>query len=190
MSARLPAGTALLVDEAYNELTDRPQANSVVDLVGAGRNVIVSRTFSKIYGLAGLRIGYILSTPENAERINGNIMTIDLSTSALAAAIASLNDEAFMTFSKNRILEGREMILDATRRAGLDTLPDPGQFRVREGTRRGRIESAHGRARNHHPRRLREMEQLVAGQHRQDRGRAPICRSAAGGAEGLTLRRS
>jgi histidinol-phosphate aminotransferase len=128
LSGRLPAGTALLVDEAYNELTDRPQANSVVDLVGAGRNVIVSRTFSKIYGLAGLRIGYILSTPENAERINGNIMTIDLSTSALAAAIASLNDEAFMTFSKNRILEGREMILEATRRAGLDTLPTQANF--------------------------------------------------------------
>src|SRR5437868_4142686 len=128
LSARLPAGTTLLVDEAYNELTDRPQANSVVDLVKAGRNVIVSRTFSKIYGLAGMRIGYTLSTPENAERINGNIMTIDLGTSALAAAIASLNDEPFMRFSKNRILEGREIILDATRRLGLETLPTQANF--------------------------------------------------------------
>ena len=70
LSSSLPAETALLVDEAYNELTDRPHENSMVDLIRAGRNVIVSRTFSKIYGLAGLRIGYILSTPENAERIN------------------------------------------------------------------------------------------------------------------------
>src|SRR3954466_6950917 len=128
LSSRLPAQTTLLVDEAYNELTDSPRQNSVVDLVSAGRNVIVSRTFSKIYGLAGMRIGYIVSTPENADRINANIMTIDLSTSALAAAIASLNDPAFTTFSKNRILEGREIILDATHRLGLQTLPTQANF--------------------------------------------------------------
>ena len=128
LSQRLPAKTTLLVDEAYNELTDRPKANSIVDLVNAGRNVIVSRTFSKIYGLAGLRVGYVLASPENAQRIAGNLMTVDLSTSALAAAIASLNDDAFMAFSKNRILEGREMILAAARRAGLDVLPSQANF--------------------------------------------------------------
>jgi histidinol-phosphate aminotransferase len=127
-SGRLPADTTLLVDEAYNELTDRPHENSVVDLVKAGGNVIVSRTFSKIYGLAGLRIGYALSTPANAERIGGSIMTVDLGTSALAAAIASYNDEAFMAFSKNRILEARGMILDATRKAGLEVLPSQANF--------------------------------------------------------------
>jgi histidinol-phosphate aminotransferase len=128
LSQRLQPKTTLLVDEAYNELTDRPQANSVVDLVKAGRNVIITRTFSKIYGLAGLRVGYALTTPENAQRITGNIMTVDLSTSALAAAIASLNDEAFMTFSRNRILQGREMILAAAGRAGLDVLPSQANF--------------------------------------------------------------
>jgi histidinol-phosphate aminotransferase len=125
---RLPAATTLLVDEAYNELTDRPLANSMLDLVKSGRDVIVSRTFSKIYGLAGLRIGYVLTTPANAQRIADNIMTVDLSTSALAAAIASLNDEAFMAFSKNRILEGRSMILEAARKAGADVLPSQANF--------------------------------------------------------------
>jgi histidinol-phosphate aminotransferase len=128
LSARLPTGTTLLVDEAYNELTDNPGANSVIDLVAAGRNVIVSRTFSKIYGLAGLRIGYVLSTPANAERISSNVMTIDLAASSLAAAIASVNDQAFMAFSKNRILEARGMILDAVRRAGLEALPSQANF--------------------------------------------------------------
>jgi histidinol-phosphate aminotransferase len=128
LSSRLSPQTTLLVDEAYNELTDSPRQNSMIDLVAAGRNVIVSRTFSKIYGLAGMRIGYILSTPQNAERIAGNIMTIDLSTSALAAAIASLNDQAFMTFSKNRILQARRMILDAVRRARLEALPSQANF--------------------------------------------------------------
>ena len=100
----------------------------MVDLVRAGRNVIVSRTFSKIYGLAGLRIGYALSTPANVERIASNVMTIDLGTTSLAAAIASLNDQAFMTFSKNRILQARGMILDAVRSAGLETLPSQANF--------------------------------------------------------------
>lgn len=127
-TSKLPKETVLLVDEAYNELTDQPRANSMIDMVKAGRNVIVSRTFSKIHGLAGLRIGYALSTPANAERIKGNIMTIDLGTAALAAAIASLNDEAFMAFSKNRILEGRGLILDAARKAGLDVLPSQANF--------------------------------------------------------------
>jgi histidinol-phosphate aminotransferase len=127
-SSQLPAQTTLLVDEAYNELTDAPQSNSMVDLVKGGHNVVVSRTFSKIYGLAGLRIGYTLSTLENTARINGNIMTIDLGTSALAAAIASWNDEAFMAFSKNRVLEGRQIILDAAHRLGLETLPTQANF--------------------------------------------------------------
>jgi histidinol-phosphate aminotransferase len=128
LSLNLPPQTVLLVDEAYNELTDRPLENSVVDLVKAGRNVIVTRTFSKIYGLAGLRIGYSLSTPANAERINSNIMTIDLSSASLAAAIASFNDETFMAFSKSRIVEGREMIFAAARKAGADVLPSQVNF--------------------------------------------------------------
>jgi histidinol-phosphate aminotransferase len=159
LSSRLPAGTTLLVDEAYNELTENPRENSVVDLVTAGRNVIVSRTFSKIYGLAGMRIGYILSTLENADRINGNIMTIDLGTSALAAAIASLDDPAFTTFSKNRILEGREIILDATRRLGLQTrptqanfvfvkVPDADAFKARMADRNIIIRGAYGKWKN------------------------------------------
>jgi len=55
-------------------------------------------------------------------------MTIDLSTSALAAAIASLNDQAFMSYSKNRILQARGMILDAVRRARLEALPSQANF--------------------------------------------------------------
>jgi histidinol-phosphate aminotransferase len=128
LSARLPAGTTLLVDEAYNELTDDPRKNSVVDMVAAGRNVIVTRTFSKIYGLAGLRVGYALAPPAQAERISGNMMTVDLATSALAAALASYDDEAFMRFSKARVVEGRQIILDATRRLGLEALPSQTNF--------------------------------------------------------------
>jgi histidinol-phosphate aminotransferase len=124
----LPAATTVLVDEAYNEITDQPEANSIVDLVRGRRNVIVCRTFSKIYGLAGLRVGYALTTPDHARMIQDNLMTLDLSSASLAAAIASFNDSTFMRFSKGRILEGRQMILDATHRLGLETLPTQANF--------------------------------------------------------------
>ena len=125
---RVGPGTTVLVDEAYNELTDRPEESSVVDLVKAGRNVIVCRTFSKIYGLAGLRIGYALAGPQHAAMIRDNLMTLLLSSASLAAAIASLEDPAFATLSRNRIFEGRQIILDGTKRLGLETLPTQANF--------------------------------------------------------------
>jgi histidinol-phosphate aminotransferase len=60
--------------------------------------------------------------------IQDNLMTLDLSSASLAAAIASFNDSTFMRFSKGRILEGRQMILDATHRLGLETLPTQANF--------------------------------------------------------------
>ena len=51
----------MLVDEAYNELTDKPDFNSMIDMVRAGHDVIITRTFSKIHGMAGLRVGYAIT---------------------------------------------------------------------------------------------------------------------------------
>ena len=125
---RVGPGTTVLVDEAYNELTDRPAESSVAGLVKAGRNVIVCRTFSKIYGLAGLRIGYALAPPKHAAMIRDTLMTLLLSSASIAAAIASLEDPAFATLSRNRIFEGRQIILDATKKLGLETLPSQANF--------------------------------------------------------------
>lgn len=124
----LPAGKTLLVDEAYCELTDDPERASVIDLVREGRDVIVTRTFSKIFGLAGLRVGYAITTPANAARIRAQCGTISVNSAGLAAALASFEDDGFMTFSRARIAEGRGMILDAARRAGLRTLPSQTNF--------------------------------------------------------------
>lgn len=122
-----PSAT-LLVDEAYNELTDDPAANSVVDLVREGRDVIVCRTFSKIYGMAGMRVGYAITSPENAERIRSHMMSFGGNTCGLAAAIASYDDTRFLEQSRAAILEGREMILDAASRSGLTALPSQTNF--------------------------------------------------------------
>lgn len=126
--AKVAPKATVLVDEAYNELTDRPEANSVIDLVKAGQNVIVFRTFSKIFGLAGLRIGYAIASPDHAQMIADYSTNLGGSVPALAAAIASYNDEPFKRFSKARVVEARQMIVDAATRLNLTVLPSQTNF--------------------------------------------------------------
>ena len=121
-------GTTVLVDEAYNELTDRPLANSVVDLIREGRDLIVTRTFSKIYGMAGLRVGYAISTPANAQRIRDWNMTIGLNSAGLAAALASYDDTGFLAYSRSRIADARAMLITAAKAAGRRSLPSQANF--------------------------------------------------------------
>lgn len=118
----------ILVDEAYNELTDKPEYSSVVDLVKEGHDIIVCRTFSKIYGMAGMRVGYAITSPENAEKIRGYLMSFGGNMSGLAAAIASLNDTGFTRYSKNRIVEARSSIMDTLDGLGMEVLPSQTNF--------------------------------------------------------------
>ncbi|SOB88139.1 histidinol-phosphate aminotransferase [Sphingomonas guangdongensis] len=118
----------VLVDEAYNELTEVPEASSVASLVKEGANLIVCRTFSKIYGMAGLRVGYALMQPALAQQVRGYLMSFGGSSAGLAAAIASFNDTAFTRFSKQRIVEARGMMEEAVKRSGLTALPSQANF--------------------------------------------------------------
>jgi len=121
--------TLVLVDEAYNEVTDMPEKNSMVSLVREGHNVIVAKTFSKIYGLAGMRVGYMMGSEENTANINRfSLGGYAMNQAGLAAAIASYNDEAFLNMSKSKIVEGREMVLDAVKANGLTALPSATNF--------------------------------------------------------------
>lgn len=117
----------VLVDEAYNELMDDPDGNSMMDLVRAGENVLVARTFSKIYGMAGMRIGYIITTPENAKLVGSYVMSW-MSAPSVAAAMASYGDEAFLRFSKAKVTEARQMVSAAVNAAGLTHLPAQTNF--------------------------------------------------------------
>ena len=127
-AAKVTPDATLLVDEAYNELTDTPDANSLVGLVREGKDVIICRTFSKIYGMAGMRVGYAITTEESADRIRGYLMSFGGNISGIAGAIASYSDTAFLEKSKLMVSEGRAMILDAVETAGLTALPSQTNF--------------------------------------------------------------
>ncbi|MFT7287598.1 MAG: histidinol-phosphate aminotransferase [Halieaceae bacterium] len=119
----------VLVDEAYNELTDMPEENSMVSLVKEGYDVIVARTFSKIYGLAGMRVGYIIAAPEKIEQVGRyGIGWYGLNQAGLAAAVACYEDQAFMDASRAKIREGREMVYSALKENGLTALPSQTNF--------------------------------------------------------------
>lgn len=119
----------VLVDEAYNEVTDAPESNTMVGLVRDGHDVIVARTFSKIYGLAGMRIGYIIASPQTIENIGKyGIGSYGLNQAGLAAAIASYEDDAFMDASRAKIREAREMVYSALKENGLTGLPSQTNF--------------------------------------------------------------
>ncbi len=97
-------------DEAYLEFLEPAQQISMVDLVKKDMNVIVSRTFSKIHGLAGLRVGYIIAKPELINRISSYQHDIPVSTGSIAAAKACLGDEDFMKLTRTKNLEARAVL--------------------------------------------------------------------------------
>ena len=118
----------VLIDEAYMELTARPDYTSMVDLLGERENLIVTRTFSKIYGMAGLRLGYALTSPAIAETLRGYLMSFGGNTAGLAAGIESYNDTAFLKYSKGHILEAREAVMEAVKACDLTALPSDTNF--------------------------------------------------------------
>ncbi len=100
----------ILVDEAYFEQVADPGYRSMTSMVGAGSNVIVSRTFSKVYGLAGLRVGYGLARPDIAARLRQFRTGASLNILGIRAAIAAYKDQKFMLECKDRINASRAII--------------------------------------------------------------------------------
>jgi len=124
---RMAATTTVLVDEAYIELSDDPEANSCVPLIREGHDVIVTRTFSKIYGMAGIRVGYAIASAETAAAIRPVVMSWSPCTS-YAAGIGCYDDTDFIDYSRSKIVEGRDMVFATLDTLGLDYLPSQTNF--------------------------------------------------------------
>jgi histidinol-phosphate aminotransferase len=106
-------------DEAYLEFLEPNQQVSMIDMVKQGKNIIVSRTFSKIYGLAGCRVGYLVAQPEMIKKITKYHTAIPSNITGVAAAKASLGDEAFMSMSRKKNAEARQHLTGYLKQKGL-----------------------------------------------------------------------
>ncbi len=118
----------ILVDEAYFHYADSPDYESVIPLVKDHPNLIVARTFSKIYGMAGLRCGYCVAQPETIERIHPHQMWDSVNCMALAAAIASLNDPDQVANGKRLNSEAKTFVTGELDKMGYKQIPSQANF--------------------------------------------------------------
>lgn len=123
VAARAP----VFVDEAYLECADDFAASTLVGLVGEGLNLTVARTFSKIHGLAGQRIGYAVTTPEMAAKIRAHVIG-GPNLLAYVGAQANLDDSGYVDRTREKIKAGREELLALLRELGRAYAEPQGNF--------------------------------------------------------------
>ena len=126
-SAEMAQRTLVVVDEAYLDLVDEGATESMVDLVRAGANVVVLRTFSKIHGLAGLRVGYAIARPDVVAKLR-RLQFATPNVLGLAAATASLGDADFLARTRASLVADRRRITAACDELGLRYAPPQGNF--------------------------------------------------------------
>jgi histidinol-phosphate aminotransferase len=126
--AKCPSQTMILVDEAYHHYAGGPDYESVIPLVKQHPNLIVARTFSKIYGMAGLRCGYCVARSETIQRMRPHQTWDSVNIMALVAAIASLKDESQVTRGRRLNREVKGMVSDTMERMGYQHIPSQANF--------------------------------------------------------------
>lgn len=132
----LPPHVVCVFDEAYAEYLDNPP--DLRPLIAEGRNVICLRTFSKIYGLAALRVGYGTTTPALAALLNRVRQPFNVNAIAQAAAIAALDDREFADRCRRENQAGMKQLAEGFTRLRLEFVPSVGNFilvRVGDGAR-------------------------------------------------------
>ena len=126
--AAVPPEVIVVVDEAYAELADAPDYRSALALTAAHGNLVVTRTFSKAYALAGLRCGYAIAAPGFVAVMERLRESFNVNSAALAACEAALGDAAHLEWSRARNAEQRTVLADALSRRGLRLLPSQTNF--------------------------------------------------------------
>ncbi len=126
--SEVPPNVVIVLDEAYNEYLSPEQRYDAIAWVRAHPNLIVSRSFSKAYGLAGLRIGYGIAQPTLTDLLNRIRQPFNVNSLAQAAAIAALQDEAFLQKGYELNKAGYVQLTEAFERMNLPYLPSSGNF--------------------------------------------------------------
>ena len=126
---QVPANVVTVFDEAYMELVDPQGQVDTVKHVKAGKKPVVTlRTFSKAYGLAGLRVGYALAQPDGIDLLNKVRQAFNVNAMAQAAAVAALEDDAHLESTRKMLHEGRKQLMDGMRKLGLEPVESVTNF--------------------------------------------------------------
>lgn len=126
--ARVPAHVVVVIDEAYNEYLPPERRFDSVQWVRRFPNLLISRTFSKAYGLAGLRVGYGIAQSALTDLVNRVRHPFNVNAVAQAAAVAALDDAVFLEDSYQLNRDGMQQLNEAFRSLGLEYVPSFGNF--------------------------------------------------------------
>jgi len=126
--ARAPEHVLIVLDEAYCDFVDRPDYSRSIEIVRGGRNLVVLRTFSKVYGLAGLRIGYGIGPASLLNEMNKIRGPFNTSGVAQAAALAALDDAEHVRRSVESNRAGLAQIADGLKKLGVQFIPSVANF--------------------------------------------------------------
>lgn len=135
--AQVREDVLVVLDEAYNEYLPPEWRYDSTSWLKRFPNLVISRTFSKIYGLAGLRIGYAVASPLIADLMNRVRAPFNANSIALAAAEAALGDDEFLQHSYEINRAGMAQLLEGFRALSIESIPSAGNFvafRVGDGT--------------------------------------------------------
>lgn len=124
----VPKDVAVVLDEAYNEYLPPHMRDDATRWLNEFPNLIITRTFSKIYGLAGLRVGYAVAAPDVVDLLNRVRQPFNVNSLALAAANAAMDDQEFLHKSYEQNQRGMAQILDGLGRMGLSYIEPHGNF--------------------------------------------------------------
>jgi histidinol-phosphate aminotransferase len=126
--ARVPRRVIVVLDEAYTEFLPDADRYDSLSWLAANPNLVVSRTFSKAFGLAGMRVGFAVAHPEVADLMNRVRQPFNVNSVAQAGAIAALGDAGYLARSRKLNADGMAQIVDGVTRLGLRHIPSRGNF--------------------------------------------------------------
>lgn len=124
----VPSTTLILVDEAYYDFVEDPRYSSATEFIAKDPNVIVARTFSKVYGMAGMRLGYAVGAKETIALISSQLTQDNCNAAVLAAALASLADNNYVATCRARLNDTRRWLCAELTKDSRAFIPSHGNF--------------------------------------------------------------
>ena len=126
---RVSKKVVVFIDEAYIDYLPDPQGTTLIPMVSSGANIIVARTFSKVYGFAGLRCGYVVTQPDIIKKLLVYTEAfMSLSTTTLQAAIAGYQERAYMDGVLKKTVASKEFLYSVLKKEGYTYVPSVANF--------------------------------------------------------------
>jgi histidinol-phosphate aminotransferase len=126
---RVSKKVTVFIDEAYIDYLPDPQGTTMIPMVNTGANIIVARTFSKLYGFAGLRLGYVVTQPDTIKKLSAYTeAAMSITTTTLQAALASYQDREYMDAALKKTIASKEFLYDVLKKEGYTYIPSNANF--------------------------------------------------------------